>query len=251
MMLWHFVSTQDHIELEILKRYSTYSFHLVSPNFRQNILVMGNTGCYISWRPVKYYSFMTLCYFNMGVKGNPKMWIISRTDNHRVKRAKSSNTGVLWSIMFVLVSLGSFGALWKISDVKIFKRQFWASFDANFSRRSTNNEKCYYTWKFSLRQNRMGLQISKLYSPYSFNSISAKFDDKYPGNGRTPGITFLGDLSNIKIRMAKLGRFFKNKHGIDYWLDVIHSITCRCALQADVVSWDNRDIRDITYFNLL
>ncbi len=44
-------------------------------------------------------------------------------------------------------------------------------------------------------------EISKHHS-YSFYSISATLDDKYPGDRESLAITFHGDLPNIKTFMA-------------------------------------------------
>ena len=63
--------TQDHMGLEISKRYSSYSFRPMSATLWGHWLPWGNIGCYLLFLAIRlsYKHFVTLCSFSMGANG--------------------------------------------------------------------------------------------------------------------------------------------------------------------------------------
>ncbi len=77
-ILWHlkFFSTQDHMGLQLSKRFSSYSFHLMSAKLYEDI------SCHGGIRAVTFLgnqpSFVALWILTCESMGKPKMWILSR-----------------------------------------------------------------------------------------------------------------------------------------------------------------------------
>ncbi len=110
-------------------------------------------------------------------------------------------------------SLGSFGALRQISDVKTLNRPVLAAtvfiqFQPTcmesmvirgkyrllpFFGNPPKIKKFYGTLKFLLTHVHMGLEISKHYSSYSFHSMSVKFYEVIGYHGGIQAVTILGN----------------------------------------------------------
>ncbi len=126
-----FLLAQDHMGLGISKRYSSYSFNLMSVKLYEDIgllrlLLLGNRPRFLK----HLWHFEILTWESMG---KLKMWNISKTANSRAKRTKIWDSGSYSAFMqgtfdAQFLEFGSFGALCKISNFTNFKTLLLSQF---------------------------------------------------------------------------------------------------------------------------
>ena len=138
MAFWFFFRNMGAYRTGILKSYSSYSFHPISAKLYEDFDYHGRIQAitYLgNWQSLK--KLMTLWNFVIGVNGIRKSWkllIVERSG------WKFGTSGPIHCIMFSTfhvkwfeLSLGSFGTVCKISDVKISKRLLLSQFSFDFN----------------------------------------------------------------------------------------------------------------------